>query len=125
MKLVDSKAAHNTNRLAAKTCQGAPAVLPTSDPLPLRPFTHRVYNARTGELEALAAGHTGEVSKVAFSPGSAALLTASADTTCRLWDTNSGRCLQVGALDGCQGGRGSGDQGAGGVECRRLGEKRA
>ena len=41
-------------------------------------------------------GHGGEISKVAFNPPGTRVLTASSDRTCRLWDVDTGQCLQVG-----------------------------
>lgn len=41
------------------------------------------------------AGHEGEISKVAFNPQGTRIITASSDKTCRLWDVESGDCLQV------------------------------
>ncbi len=40
-------------------------------------------------------GHEGEISKVAFNPQGTRVITASSDKTCRLWDTDTGDCLQV------------------------------
>jgi WD40 repeat protein len=41
-------------------------------------------------------GHDGEISKVAFSPSGARVITASSDRTARIWDAETGDCLQVG-----------------------------
>ncbi|XP_039300783.1 dynein assembly factor with WDR repeat domains 1-like [Nilaparvata lugens] len=40
-------------------------------------------------------GHTQEVSKVCFSPGGHLILTASEDSTARLWQVDSGECSQL------------------------------
>lgn len=55
----------------------------------------RLYNTITGSCLATLTGHTGEISKVAFNPQGTELLTASSDRTCRLWDAESGECLQA------------------------------
>jgi WD40 repeat protein len=39
-------------------------------------------------------GHEGEISKVAFSPQGSRVLTASGDKTARVWDVDTGDCLQ-------------------------------
>ena len=40
-------------------------------------------------------GHEGEISKITFNPQGSRILTASSDKTSRLWDVESGECLQV------------------------------
>ncbi len=41
-------------------------------------------------------GHDGEISKVAFNPQGTSVITASSDTTCRIWDVGGqGQCTQV------------------------------
>lgn len=49
----------------------------------------------TGACHAILAGHEGEISKVAFNPQGSRILTASSDKTARLWETETGDCLQV------------------------------
>jgi dynein assembly factor with WDR repeat domains 1 len=39
-------------------------------------------------------GHSGEISKVSFNPNAHLVITASSDKTCRLWDTETGDCIQ-------------------------------
>lgn len=40
-------------------------------------------------------GHTKEVSKCSFNGQSTKILTASNDATARIWDANTGKCLQT------------------------------
>lgn len=49
----------------------------------------------TGACHAILAGHEGEISKVTFNPQGSRILTASSDKTARLWETETGDCLQV------------------------------
>ena len=71
----------------------------------------RVYNTGTGACQAILAGHEGEISKVTFNPQviqfrlctngnvlidqGSKILTASSDKSARLWDADSGDCLQI------------------------------
>ena len=55
----------------------------------------QIYNTFTQELVAVAEGHEGEISKLAFNPQGTKLLTASADKTARIWDITNGQCVQV------------------------------
>jgi dynein assembly factor with WDR repeat domains 1 len=49
----------------------------------------------TGACQSILIGHEGEISKVAFNPQGIRILTASSDKTARLWDAETGDCLQV------------------------------
>jgi WD40 repeat protein len=49
----------------------------------------------TGELQNVFVGHTENVSSVEFSPDGKYLLTASFDSTARLWDLASGECVRI------------------------------
>ncbi len=49
----------------------------------------------TGACQSILIGHEGEISKVAFNPQGVRILTASSDKTARLWDMETGDCLQV------------------------------
>lgn len=49
----------------------------------------------TGACQSILIGHEGEISKVAFNPQGVRILTASSDKTARLWDAETGDCLQV------------------------------
>jgi len=49
----------------------------------------------TGACQSILIGHEGEISKVAFNPQGVRILTASSDKTARLWDVETGDCLQV------------------------------
>ena len=44
---------------------------------------------------AILIGHEGEISRFTFNPQSSKVLTASSDKTARLWDTETGDCLQI------------------------------
>jgi len=44
---------------------------------------------------AILIGHEGEISKVAFNPQGTKIITASSDRTCRMWDAETGDCLQA------------------------------
>lgn len=48
----------------------------------------------TGNCCAILLGHDGEISKVAFNPQGTKIITASSDKTCRIWNVDSGLCLQ-------------------------------
>lgn len=65
-----------------------------SVPLVSFSFTH-VTTPRETNFACLNTGHKEEISKAALNPQGDRLLTASSDNTCRLWDTSSGKCLQV------------------------------
>lgn len=49
----------------------------------------------TGACHAILTGHDGEISKVTFNPQGSRVLTASSDKTARIWDTDTGDCLQI------------------------------
>ncbi|HBB35208.1 MAG TPA: hypothetical protein DDZ80_00200 [Cyanobacteria bacterium UBA8803] len=69
----------------------------------------RVWDVKTGQLSRVLPGHTDEVRSVAFSPvetfrrnistgnspNSYLLASGSSDSTVRLWDVNSGECVQI------------------------------
>lgn len=58
--------------------------------------TARIWETSTGKERLRLAGHTGQVTAVAFAPKNTRLLaTGGADSTIRLWDTASGDCLRV------------------------------
>ena len=54
----------------------------------------------TGACHAILSGHEGEISKVAFNPQGSRILTASSDKSARIWETETGDCLQVCRDDG-------------------------
>ena len=54
-----------------------------------------IYNARSGEVMYEFEGHTQEVSKVCFNPQGTRVLSASADSTARIWDLQRGICEQT------------------------------
>ena len=49
----------------------------------------------SGNLQHTLQGHAGTVRHAAFSADSQYLLTASADSTARIWDCDSGRCMRI------------------------------
>ncbi len=53
----------------------------------------RVYDLTTCKLARRFDGHTREISDLAFTPDGRRLLSASADSTIRVWDMPTGRCL--------------------------------
>eukprot|EP00605_Chrysophyceae_sp_TOSAG23-4_P002689 GSChrysophyteH1.ASY1.ANO1.2966.1 assembled CDS len=53
----------------------------------------RVYDMTTYKLARRFDGHSREVSDLAFTPDACRLLSASADSTVRVWDMPTGRCL--------------------------------
>jgi WD40 repeat protein len=55
--------------------------------------TARVWNARTGALDAVLAGHTDRVLGAALSRDNSRIVTASADNTARIWDAATGAAL--------------------------------
>lgn len=55
--------------------------------------TARVWDARTGQLEAELRGHTGPVYKAFFSPDGKWIVTASEDMTARIWEASTGRSV--------------------------------
>jgi len=57
--------------------------------------TARIFNAKTGLLEASFKGHRGEVYTAAFSPNGELLLTSSQDETARLWEPWTGALIAV------------------------------
>ena len=50
-----------------------------------------LYDANTGDVLALFAGHTRDVTSIAFSPDGKTLVSASYDDTVRLWDVHTGK----------------------------------
>ncbi|RYY85910.1 hypothetical protein EON63_06685 [archaeon] len=59
-------------------------------------YTAYTYPYVSGACHAILTGHEGEISKVAFNPQGSRVLTASSDKTARIWETETGDCLQVG-----------------------------
>jgi WD40 repeat protein/TPR repeat protein len=57
--------------------------------------TARLWDARSGALQAVLSGHTGAVGTAVHSPDGAHILTASKDKTARIWDARSGEQLRV------------------------------
>jgi eukaryotic-like serine/threonine-protein kinase len=55
----------------------------------------KVWNAATGELRAVLAGHGDNLTRASFSPDAALVATASADNTARLWDAATGQALRT------------------------------
>lgn len=55
--------------------------------------TARVWNAMTGALDVVLAGHTDRVLGAAFSRDNSRIVTASADSTARIWDAATGAAL--------------------------------
>jgi WD40 repeat protein len=55
--------------------------------------TARIWNAKDGSLRLTLSGHTGPVTKVAFSADGTQLVTSSDDNTSKLWDVETGRLL--------------------------------
>ena len=53
----------------------------------------RVYDMATCKLARRFSGHSREISDMAFTPDGRRLLTSSADSTVRVWDMPTGRCL--------------------------------
>jgi WD40 repeat protein len=52
----------------------------------------RLWDANTGQEVHVLRGHTGPVTKVAFTPDGAYIVSASDDLTLRVWNPESGRC---------------------------------
>lgn len=50
-----------------------------------------LYDANTGDVLSLLAGHTKDVTSIAFSPDGKTLVSASYDDTVRLWDVHTGK----------------------------------
>ena len=57
--------------------------------------TARIWNAGTGHLDAVLAGHTGLVLGAAFSRDNSRIVTAAADNTARIWDSATGAALAI------------------------------
>jgi WD40 repeat protein/serine/threonine protein kinase len=57
--------------------------------------TGRLWDARTGELQAVLGGNTEQVRHVVFSPQGARIVTASEDATLRLWNALTGELIAV------------------------------
>jgi WD40 repeat protein len=57
--------------------------------------TARIWDAATGQLLAVLAGHKNLIRAVAFSPDGTRLATSSWDQTARLWDVRTGHVLAV------------------------------
>ena len=55
----------------------------------------RIWNAQTGRLIAMLAGHERPVQSARFSPDGCRVLTASVDRTARLWDAATGRLVRT------------------------------
>ena len=55
----------------------------------------RVFDTTTFKCTATFVGHEREISKGTFNPSGKRVATASSDKTVRIWDVNSGKCLQV------------------------------
>jgi dynein assembly factor with WDR repeat domains 1 len=55
----------------------------------------RVYNVSTFACTGVLEGHEGEVSKAVFNPQGSKILSAGFDQTARIWDVETGKCLQI------------------------------
>lgn len=55
----------------------------------------RLWTSAAPEPQMLLAGHSGDVTAVAFHPNAAYLLSGSADASIRVWDAASGDCVRV------------------------------
>lgn len=62
--------------------------------------TARIWNADSGELATILRGHLSQVRSAAFSPDGKYVLTASRDTTARLWSVNTEKSTQMTVLTG-------------------------
>ncbi len=57
--------------------------------------TAKVWDARSGRLQATLRGHVDNLVRASFSPDSARVATVSSDRTARIWDARTGEELQV------------------------------
>jgi len=58
-----------------------------------------VVDSNTGQLLKSTVCHSDYVSKLSFDQQQTQLMTASGDSTCRLWDTTSMKCVRYGLMD--------------------------
>jgi len=57
-------------------------------------------SAPLSSRQAILVGHEGEISKVCFNPQGSRILTASSDKTSRVWEVETGGCMQVSVRSG-------------------------
>ena len=70
---------------------------------PYKNFAARVFDVGSYKCLATFVGHEREISKGTFNPSGKRVATASSDKTVRIWDINSGKCLQVLFINGIVG----------------------